>query len=85
MPGMSEMIELADINSKPAVINILHVFKNTMWKIKKNILKIQTLEVKNRISEMRNTLDAINSGFDINEGKSIKHEEEILPKMKEVK
>lgn len=34
---------------------------------------------------MRNTLDAINSGFDINEGKSIKHEEEILLKMKEVK
>lgn len=90
---MTEMMEPADKGVKTAHINTLHVFKkveeNTsmmrkeMGNIKKTPLEL--LEVKNKISAMKNVLGGINIKLDTTEKKLEETKQNEAREKKELK
>lgn len=65
---MTEMIELADKYIKMAVVNMVHIYKqNEKWSRRYEKEKLEHLDIKKIVTEMKILLDEIKYRLDLSE------------------
>lgn len=65
---MTEMIELADKYIKMAVVNMVHIYKqNEKWNRRYEKEKLEHLDIKKIVTEMKILLDEIKYRLDLSE------------------